>query len=97
MGPRPNLSYEHKGYTPQWGWRVVRAKLEALDADGRIEWSKSGRPYLKRYLHEQKGTPIKSVITDIQPIGAQAKYKHRNHAECEPIIESTFAGHRLHC
>ncbi len=72
MGPRPNLSYEYKGYKPEWGWRVVREKLEALDAASRLEWSKSGRPYLKRYLHEQKGTPIKSVITDIMPIGAQA-------------------------
>jgi site-specific DNA-methyltransferase (adenine-specific) len=72
MGPRPNLSYEYKGYQPKWGWRVVREKLEAIDADGRLEWSKRGRPYLKRYLHEQKGTSIKSVITDITPIGAQA-------------------------
>ncbi len=72
MGPRPNLRYEYKGYTPEWGWRVLREKLEALDAEGRIQWSSSGRPYLKRYLHEQKGTPIKDVITDIQPIGAQA-------------------------
>lgn len=72
MGPRPNLSYEYKGYKPEWGWRVIREKLEALDKDERLEWSKTGRPYLKRYLHEQKGTPIKSVITDIPPIGAQA-------------------------
>lgn len=69
---RPNLTYEYKGYTPQWGWRTVKEKLEALDADKRIEWSKSGRPYLKRYLHEQKGNLIKSVISDIPPIGAQA-------------------------
>ncbi len=75
MGPRPNLSYEYKGYTPQWGWRVVREKLEALDADHRLQWSSTGRPYLKRYLHEQKGTPIKSVVTDINLIGPQAKEK----------------------
>jgi len=24
MGPRPNLAYEYKGYTPEWGWRMVR-------------------------------------------------------------------------
>lgn len=72
MGPRPNLSYEYKGYKPEWGWRCVREKLEALDQDNRLEWSSSGRPYLKRYLNEQKGTPIKDVIIDIQPIGAQA-------------------------
>jgi site-specific DNA-methyltransferase (adenine-specific) len=73
MGTRPNLVYEYKGYTPQWGWRVVREKLEALDADGRIVWSSSGRPYLKRYLHEQKGTLITDIIDDIPPIGAHAK------------------------
>lgn len=72
MGPRPNLAYEYKGYKPEWGWRVVPERLEALDAENRIEWSKSGRPYLKRYLHEQKGTPIKSIVTDIPPIAALA-------------------------
>jgi site-specific DNA-methyltransferase (adenine-specific) len=72
MGPRPNLSYEYKGYTPAWGWRMVREKLEELDKDGRLYWSKTGRPYLKRYLEEQKGSSIKSVITDIAPIGAQS-------------------------
>jgi DNA modification methylase len=73
MGPRPNLSYEYKGYKPDWGWRTVREKLEALDKDNRIQWSDSGRPYLKRYLAEQKGTPIKSIITDIPPVGAMAQ------------------------
>jgi site-specific DNA-methyltransferase (adenine-specific) len=72
-GPRPNLIYEYKGYTPQWGWRVVREKLEALDAEGRIVWSSSGRPYLKRYLHEQKGNLITDIIDDIPPIGAHAR------------------------
>jgi len=72
MGPRPNLAYNYKNYTPQWGWRVNREKLEKLDADNRIEWSSTGRPYLKRYLDEQQGVPINSVITDIKVIGAQA-------------------------
>ncbi len=73
MGPRPNLAYEYKGYTPEWGWRVNRIKLEELDADDRLAWSKSGRPYLKRYLDEQSGVPIKSIIADIPPISSQAK------------------------
>lgn len=73
MGPRPNLSYEFKGYKPQWGWRVKKEKLEILAKDNRIEWSGKGRPYLKRYLHEQKGTPIKDVITDVNPVGAVSK------------------------
>ncbi len=75
MGTRPNLTYEYKGYTPEWGWRVIKEKLVQLDMEDRIHWSSTGRPYLKRYLHEQKGTPIKSVITDIPPIGPQAQEK----------------------
>jgi len=49
--------------------------LKKLDDEGRITWSKSGRPYLKRYLTEQKGTPVKSVITDIPPLSAQSAEK----------------------
>lgn len=75
MGERPNLAYEYKEYKPEWGWRVSREKLQALDLDNRIEWSKTGRPYLKRYLAEQKGTPIKSVIVDIHPLSAQSAEK----------------------
>lgn len=70
MGPRPNLAYEYKGYTPAWGWRMIREKLEKCDADGRIVWAKSGRPYLKRYLEEQAGTPASSLWVDIPPVAA---------------------------
>jgi len=52
---------------------VNRDKLEELDADNRLSWSKTGRPYLKRYLLEQSGVAIKSIITDIPPISSQAK------------------------
>lgn len=72
MGPRPNLVYEYKGYTPEWGWRQVRPKVEALDQAGRLTWSSSGRPYLKRYLHEQQGTPCSSLWMDIQPLSHAA-------------------------
>ena len=72
MGPRPNLAYEYKGYTPQWGWRMERQKLEALDAAGRIAWSKSGTPYLVRYLDEMAGAAMPSVWDDIPPINSQA-------------------------
>ncbi len=72
MSERPNLAYEYKGYTPKWGWRVIREKLEDLDRTGRIEWSKSGTPYLVRYLDEQKGAVMPSVWDDIPPINSQA-------------------------
>ncbi|MCC7349060.1 MAG: restriction endonuclease [Phycisphaerales bacterium] len=73
MGPRPNLSYEYKEFTPKWGWRVKREKLESLDADGRIEWTKSGTPYLVRYLDEQKGAAMPALWDDIPPINSQAQ------------------------
>jgi len=72
MGPRPNLAYEYKGYTPEWGWRMIKPKVQALDRENRITWSSTGRPYLKRYLREQEGTPISSIITDIPPLSHAA-------------------------
>lgn len=73
MGERPNLVFEYKGYTPEWGWRRIKPKIEALDLDGRMMWSQSGRPYLKRYLHEQKGNAITDVVVDISNVGAMSK------------------------
>lgn len=75
MGPRPNLAYEYKGFTPPWGWRVVREKLEALDKDGRLEWAKGRKgpaPYLVRFLDEQSGAAMPSLWDDIPPINSQA-------------------------
>lgn len=72
MGERPNLAYEYKGYTPRWGWRVNQQKLEALDAAGRLSWSKSGTPYLVRFLDEMSGTTMPSIWDDIPPINSQA-------------------------
>ncbi len=54
------------------GLAYHREKLVALDEDGRIEWSGTGRPYLKRYLDEQEGTPASSMWVDIPPISAAA-------------------------
>ena len=65
MGRRPNLSYEYKGYTPEWGWRMERPKLEALDTEGRLVWSASGRPYRKTYL--TPGRRLTNLWTDVPP------------------------------
>ena len=71
MGPRPNLAYEYKGYTPEWGWRMEKDKLEALDNEGRLVWSKNGRPYRKTYLTE--GQSPTNLWTDIDNVSAQSK------------------------
>lgn len=53
---------------------TVQQKLDALDAEGLIYWPPKGRvPRFKRYLDEQAGVSIVDVITDINPIGAQAQ------------------------
>ena len=73
MGLRPNLSYEYKGFTPPFGWRVKLEKLIAIDVNNRLYWSKNDTPYLIRYLDEQQGEIIDNLWDDIPPINSQAQ------------------------
>jgi site-specific DNA-methyltransferase (adenine-specific) len=69
---RPNLTYEFMGVMRVWRW--TKDRMEQALADGKIVQSSPGSvPRYKRYLDEQRGMPIGSVWTDIQPIGAQAR------------------------
>lgn len=79
--PRPNMSYEWKGFaSPPMGWRFSQERMAELDAarlihyprraDGSLDTSK--RPRFIRYLDEQKGTVVTSIWSDIPPINAQA-------------------------
>jgi DNA modification methylase len=74
---------------------TVQQKLDALDEEGLIFWPKEGRvPGFKRYLDEQAGVPIVDVITDINPIGSQAKERlgyptQKPQALLERIIEAS--------
>lgn len=73
MGPRPNLVYEYKGFTPgPAGWRVVRSVLEQIDAAGNLNWTGTG---VRRKLrpHSEKGQPVGSFWGDIPPINSQAQ------------------------
>ncbi|QDK03772.1 DNA methylase [Streptomyces phage Yasdnil] len=73
--PRPNLTYEYKGYPPPTnGWRVSRELMEQLDADDRLIFPKNpkGRIRRKNYMSELKGRPIGDVWNDISPINSQA-------------------------
>jgi site-specific DNA-methyltransferase (adenine-specific) len=74
--PRPNLTYDYKGYKPHPnGWAVSREKLELLDREGRLHFpaKKDGRIQLKRFLDEMPGMPVSNVWDDIQPVQAQAQ------------------------
>ena len=73
--PRPNLTYEYKGYKPhEYGWKVEQKRMEALDREGRLIFPKNleGRIRLKRYLDEMPGMPIGNIWDDIPPIHAHA-------------------------
>ena len=68
---RPNLTYEFLGVTRVWRWTKDRMK-KTYD-EGLIIQKKPGAvPYFKRYLDEQKGTPVDDIWTDILPIQAQS-------------------------
>ena len=73
--PRPNLTYEYKGYPPPpKGWAVSREVMEQMDREGRLYFpkSKDGRIQRKRYLDELRGAPVQSLWDDINPIQPQA-------------------------
>ncbi len=74
MGPRPNLVYEYKGFTPgPAGWRVNETELKAIDRRGDLAWSKSGAPRRKWRPSEDRGMPVGSLWEDIPPINSQAR------------------------
>ncbi len=58
-----NPVYEWKGVTR--AWRYSHERMEQLEKEGRLVYSKSGMPYLKRYLDESKGVPLQDWWDDI--------------------------------
>src|SRR3984885_10253066 len=74
--PRPNLTYDYKGYKPHInGWSISRELMEKYDREGRLYFPKKddGRIRLKIYLEESKGVPLQNLWTDIPPINSQAE------------------------
>lgn len=67
---RPNLTYEWKGIVKVWRW--TRERMERLDQEGRLVYTKSGAPRYKRYLDEMPGTVVTTVWNDIAFVNSQA-------------------------
>lgn len=82
-----NPVYEWKGTTR--AWRYSRSRMEALEREGRLVYSKTGMPYMKRYLDESKGVPLQDWWDDIQMIrGIQRRTDERYPTEKpEPLLE----------
>lgn len=73
--PRPNLTYDYKGFkSHKFGWRVSRERMEELDAQGRLQFPKNpnGRIGLKRYLDEMPGNLVGNSWDDIPAISSQS-------------------------
>ena len=52
----------------------VQQRLDLLDDAGLVYWPKQGKvPQQKRYLDEADGVLIQDIISDIRPLGSQAK------------------------
>ena len=74
--PRPNLTYEYKGYQPHPnGWTISLEKMQQFDEQGRLYFpaNKNGRIRLKLFLDEMQGIPLGNQWDDIPVIGSQAK------------------------
>ena len=73
-GSDGNLVYEWKGKWPAKArtWGYVKEKMEGLDKEGRIAYTKTGTPCLKRYIDETPGLPIQNLWDDIPPVNPMA-------------------------
>jgi len=50
---------------PGTHWRFSQEEIDRMEAEGRIYYSPSGKPYVKSFLDERQGRPAQSIWTDI--------------------------------
>ena len=66
----PNWFVFPDGYSKM----TIQERLDVLDIQGLIYWPQKGKvPRYKRYLSVSEGNPIQDIISDIRPVGSQAK------------------------
>ena len=67
--PRPNLTYDYKGYTPpKNGWSISIDIMKKWDEEGRLYFPPKGqgdRIYRKIFLDEYQGQPVQNLWTDV--------------------------------
>jgi site-specific DNA-methyltransferase (adenine-specific) len=65
--PGGDTEYEWNGVHPPSGryWAYSKENMLRLEAAGRLVYTQSGRPYMKRYLDESKGVPLQDFWPDI--------------------------------
>jgi DNA modification methylase len=74
--PRPNLTYEYKGFKPPAnGWKVSIEVMKKLDSEGRLIFPKRNDGIIRRkvYLDVSKGQALQNLWSDIPPLHSQSK------------------------
>lgn len=74
--PRPNLTYDYKGYKPpKNGWAVSIDLMKKWDMEGKLIFpkNKSGRIRRKMFLEDWQGFEIQNLWDDISPVQPQSK------------------------
>ena len=74
--PRPNLTYDYKGYKPpKNGWSISQKVMEQWDHEGKLYFppkDQGERIYRKIYLDEYPGQPVQNLWTDVYVINPVA-------------------------
>jgi DNA modification methylase len=71
--PRPNLTYDYKGYKPHKnGWSISPERMEQYDKENRLIFpaTKDGAIRLKMYLDESEGVRVQDLWTDLNKVEA---------------------------
>ncbi len=74
-GAGPERRFGDREIAPPVGrhWMFDQAGIDQLSQEGRISFSRNGRPRLKTYLRDLPGISVRDIWTDIQPINAAAE------------------------
>jgi len=69
-----DTSYEWNGVRPYAGrfWAYSKDNMQKFEDDGRLVYTRTGMPELKRYLDEMPGLSLQDVWTDIDAINPKA-------------------------
>jgi len=88
-GIGPVRIFRGKSLEPPKGrhWTYVQEKIDELENENRIYYTKTGTPFLKQYLHEQEGRACQNLWTDIQMTKSGSELVNYPTQKPEKLIE----------
>ena len=77
---RPDPDWVYLQVTPPMGrfWAYSIENMRKMSAEGRLVYSSSGRPYMKRFLDESKGVSVQDWWDDISMLRGIHKHNDNN-------------------